>query len=123
MNKPRWKQDLDGGCQWPRCRNDGETHFIHGSTKWIDLEEGVDLCDEHHAKMNEEIYPDLVCPVKVGSRVWIAEMEDWPREQVYVRDWFVAHSCAGKILLLVSDDLKTELDDCEEIDLSMLEGQ
>ena len=119
MNKPRWKDYDLGWCQWPRCKEDGGVHYVLGATKWIDIEEGVSLCSEHDKMMGQELFPDPVCPVKVGDRVWLAEMEDYPREQVYVRDWFLGGS---KILLLVSDDRDTPHDDCEEVDLDMIES-
>ena len=118
MNKPRWQDVRDDLCQWPRCRCEGEIHYTQEATKWIDREDGVWLCEEHVNKMTKELFPEPLPGVKMGSLVWIAAMEDWPREQVYVRDWFLV---GAKISLLVSDDMECELDDCQEIDLEMLE--
>jgi hypothetical protein len=121
MKKPRWQEPNGGGCQWPRCRDEGSVHYSRGATKWIDPEDGVDLCDKHQAQMSEELFPAPVMPHEVGSQVWLAEMEDWPREQVWVRDWAV--SGVGNIVVYVSDEPDTPLDDCQEIDLEMIEDE
>ena len=118
MNKPTWRDAHGGYCQWPYCVETGEAHYEYKATEWIDKRAGVDLCDEHQAEMTKALgSPEPVGP-KIGERVWLAAMEDWPREQVYVRDWLFLD---GRVVVLVSDDPDEELDDCQEADLEMIE--
>jgi len=120
MRKPNWNEaDENGTCQWPKCNLESTMHFTQGSLSWIDRDPGVDLCDKHQEVLFEESFPAPDPKVEVGQRVWLAAMEDFPREQVYVRDWSVGPE--GTILVYVSDDPKCPVDDCEEVDLEMLE--
>lgn len=118
MNKPSWRPEVDDNCQWPRCRKIGTVHYTKGATKWITLEDGVWLCDEHQHTMSYEFFPGPGTPVEIGEQVWLAKTEDWPREQVWVRDWI---SMNGRVLVLVSDSNDTPLDDCQEVDSEMIE--
>lgn len=119
MNKPNWRPEVDDACQWPRCKSIGTVHYSKGATKWITPEFGVWLCDEHQRVMSEELFPGPGTPVEIGTQVWLAASEDWPREQVWVRDWIFIDS---RVVILVGEDEDTPLDDCEEVDLEMVES-
>ncbi len=118
MNKPNWRDSHGGYCQWPYCAEIGEVHYEYRATEWIDKRSGVDLCDEHVSEMILELGFTPVGP-KIGEQVWLSAFEDYPREQVYVRDWLLFD---GRVVVLVSDSNDTPLDDCEEVDLEMIES-
>ncbi len=118
MKKPNWREEVDDNCQWPRCHEVGTVHYSRGSTEWITSYGGVWLCDAHQREMSRALFPDPVMPVEVGTQVWLKEFEDYPREQVWVRDWIWMNQM---VLVLVSDNPKEDLDDCQAVDLEMIE--
>ena len=113
MRKPNWTEPRGSACQWPRCKLDGEVKFSHGATKWIDREDGVHLCDDHHATMSAELFPDPVGP-EVGSTVTLKATDDYPAEKVVVLDWWENLG----VKLLVDDGSGTPAEvpysECEE---------
>jgi len=98
VKQPRWREADGYICQWPRCKDEGTTHYTLGSTKWIVPEEGVDLCDRHTKEMHSALFPDPVGP-EVGTKLWLRATEDYPREQVEVLDWWYT----SEVIVLTSE--------------------
>lgn len=118
MNKPRWQVERGDLCQWPRCNKEGGAHYALGATKWIDVDDGVWLCDGHLREMGEALWPELKLPFELHTLIHIAAFEDYPREAVYANDWYVN---GEGIILLVGDTPETNPEDCQEVPLRLIE--
>jgi hypothetical protein len=117
MRKPNWKAENGDECQWPKCSHEGTIHFAAGSNRWV--VDGVWVCDKHLRTMSEELWPDLNLPFTLHTeQVHIAAFEDYPREAVYIHDWYKSEE---GIVLLVGEEQDTPTDDCQEVMLDMIE--
>ena len=69
--------------------------------------------------MSEELWPEQSIPFKLHTQVvHIAAMDDWPREAVYIHDWYLS---GAEITLLVDSEDDTDPQDCQEVPLHMIE--